>query len=158
LYGWLNFSSGKPTGNLNWIKTTASLIPTNYQSGFSNLNIAVIGSPYVPPAVGTRALDLTSGSVTVSDCNIGTDASLTWSNMLTTANAITKVTATGYATNLLSGSISGPLGLVTLSFRPTDAGAIAKVGLGVAMQNATNALGAFTGTNGYTGTFTVDHP
>jgi hypothetical protein len=158
LFGWLNFSSGKPTGNLDWIKTAPSLVPTNYQAGFTNPGLAVIGSLYTPPATGVRAIDLPAGSISVTDCNIGTDASLTWSNLLTTGNLITKVSATGYATNLMSGTVVSAIGRMTLSFRPTGAGAILKAGNGVVLQNSTNGYGAFTGTNGYTGGFKLDHP
>jgi hypothetical protein len=158
LFGWLDFSSGQPTGDVNWIKTQASLFPTNYQAGFSNLNVSVVGSLYTPPATSVRAINLTAGTATVTDLNVGTDASLTWSNLLTTANLITKVTATGYATNLMSGSVASTIGKITVSFRPTGAGAILKTANGVVLQNATNGVGAFTGTNGYTGTFTLDHP
>jgi hypothetical protein len=158
LHGWLNFSSGKPVGNLNWVKTSPSLIPTNYQAGFTNLDVAVIGSLYEPVLPGTRALGMTAGTLTVTDCNIGTDSTLTWSNLLTVANAITKVSATGYATNLMSGVIVGATGKMTVAFRPTDSGAILKAGAGVVLQNATNGLGFFTGTNGFTGTVDLEHP
>jgi hypothetical protein len=158
LFGWLNFTSGKPTGNLNWIKTSPSLFPTNYQAGFTNLNIIVEGSPYTPPAIGVRALEMTGGSVTVIDLNEGPDATLTWDVLLSTANKITKQSTLGYATNLLSGTVVGATGSMSMAFRPTGSGAILKIGAGVVMQNATNGVGRFTGTNGYTGSLFLDHP
>jgi hypothetical protein len=164
LHGWLDISSGTPQGEVNWLKTvpTVTLVPTNYPNGFTNLLVTILGSPYDPNGYsGGRALGMTSGTFKVSDCNVGTATNLTWNVSLNSLNAITRTA--GEATNSLSGSITKSLGLFAVKFRPSNAGPVSasnpdRIVTGVVLQNRTNALGAFNGNDGRTGTGELDHP
>jgi hypothetical protein len=155
LHGWLDFNGGAPVGDLSWLKMTnnpASLVTTNYPHGFTNQNIAVISSVYDPngyPGLGGRVLNLTSGTFSVAECNVGTDATRTWTFGLSTANVITR---TAGATNFLSGSLNKPFGLMTITFRPTGAAAVDnRTVRGVVLQNTSTGYGAFNAAASQTG-------
>ncbi|MGZ4974920.1 MAG: hypothetical protein ACXWDN_19345, partial [Limisphaerales bacterium] len=128
-----------------WIKPATPLgvtLPT-YLGGFTNV-VNVFGSVYAPavPAITpvNKLLEITDGS--------GLNLPLVLNADVTLSNAIVKVSPT---TNALSGSIVKGSGLMSVSFRPTGAGAITKTAKGVVLQNSNAAYGAFVGNNDGTG-------
>lgn len=139
VWGWLQFSNGKPVGDFSWIKTDGA---SNYiyPVGFTSV-LEVVGSPYSPPAKGVRALPITNGMATFSDGNLAGPMawSVNWSsnNAITVSAGLVKPTFTLAAkTGLLKGTFPHPqLGDARVSFG------------GVLMQNQTNAVGTFVGTN-----------
>lgn len=69
--GWVNFNTNAPanfSGDLNWFKNT-KLSDKIYRAGFSNA-VTITGSPYAPPAAGTRALNWTNGTVILTGGNL----------------------------------------------------------------------------------------
>jgi hypothetical protein len=143
--GWLDMTSGAPTGDLTWIKpaTWTSAMNTNYTTGF-NANFGVTGSAFTAPLLGTRVLTSDSNTylVTATDIASGTDSTLSWNVNLTTSNKF--VVLPGSATNAISLTVK-PTGEISLKFRPTGAGGAThdKTGAGVVLQNTTNMVGAF---------------
>ncbi|MGZ4964003.1 MAG: MBG domain-containing protein [Limisphaerales bacterium] len=145
LEGWIDLSGGTPVGEVTWIKPATPLgvtLPT-YLGGFTNV-VNVFGSVYAPavPAITpvNKLLEITDGS--------GLNLPLVLNADVTLSNAIVKVSPT---TNALSGSIVKGSGLMSVSFRPTGAGAITKTAKGVVLQNSNAAYGAFVGNNDGTG-------
>jgi hypothetical protein len=67
--GWLNFDGNHqaPTGSVSWIKKAN--VGSLYSGGFIS-QPAVLSSRYVAPTVGSRALDLSSGDVTIRGGNL----------------------------------------------------------------------------------------
>jgi hypothetical protein len=153
IHGWLDIAGGAPSGKMNWIKTAPSLLPTNYQSGFTNTDVSVIGSGYNPNAYGGRALGLGTVTLTVSNLNIGTDTNLTWRANISVGNLVTRSSG---ESNLVGGTIIKSTGLLGLKFRPSDAGPVSasnpdRTIQGVVMQNTTNAYGRFNAIDSKTG-------
>jgi hypothetical protein len=153
VFGWLDMSSGAPTGDLTWIKpaTWVNTKNINYTGGI-NAKFGVVGSAYTAPAVGTRVLTSDSNNylVTATDIGTGTSNTLSWNVNLTTLNKF--VVLPGSATNLISLTVKAT-GEISLKFRPTAAGkslSLDKVTAGVVLQGTTNMVGAFqnTGTIG----------
>jgi hypothetical protein len=106
--------------------------------------VTAFGSTYSPaiPAITlpNGVLDITDGS--------GLNLPLTFNAGVSSLNTIVK---SGSKTNLLTGSIMKPNGLMTVNFRPTGVGAITKSAKGVVLQSSNKAYGAFIGNNDGTG-------
>ncbi|MGP8200734.1 MAG: leucine-rich repeat protein [Limisphaerales bacterium] len=123
--------------NLAWIKPG-----TKHAGGFTNNNISVSGSLYNPPKAGSSGLNLTNGTLIIS--NGGSGEVLTYSNLSIVNNKLDNQTATGNPPNLLEGAITPATGIFTVTFRPTDShgNTVAK---GVILQDdsPTNAAGWF---------------
>jgi uncharacterized repeat protein (TIGR03803 family) len=146
LQGWLTLTTNNPAQsllgtNLSWIKISSR--SGLYTGGFTNTNITVLGSFYIPPQAGVEALtNLTNAKLIISNSNPADF--LAYSNLTMVDN---KLTASGTPPNLLEGVITRGTGVLTLTFRPTgaDHDTVAK---GVILQyntatNATNAAGWF---------------
>jgi uncharacterized repeat protein (TIGR03803 family) len=151
ILGWLAFSNQPPQTvwgtNLTWFKLpSASGI---YANGFTNA-VAPFGSAYV-----STPLNLTDATLTLS--NGGLSAPLTFS--LSETN--NKLTLLDGDTNLLRLQLNEGTGVLTVTFRPTDAHADI-VARGVLLENqtnspATNGAGWFKG-GGQTGSFLLQSP
>jgi hypothetical protein len=114
-----------------------------YAGGFTNTNLTVLGSLYVPPPSGTDVLLLTNGTLTFSNGDL--TAPLIYSNLSFTGDKLV-TSDPGNPTNKLAVAINPANGIMTVTFHPTGArGDI--VGKGVVLQNATNAAGWFLGTD-----------
>ena len=142
LIGWVKFTNS-PTremaGTLSWIKS--GWTNAVYHDGFTN-QFDLMGSLYVPPAKGTRALAITNGSVVLSDGNLVTP--LTRNVFIQTNNAMTITPTTntvrlalGAATGLLQGSFLHPN---LTNTKPT----LIK---GAVLQQQNFGAGYFVGTN-----------
>ncbi|MGD0816208.1 MAG: leucine-rich repeat protein [Verrucomicrobiota bacterium] len=123
--------------NLAWIKPA-----TSHGGGFTNTNISVLGSLYLPPTGGSSGLDLTNGTLIISNSNSG-DV-LTYSNLSIVNDKLANQTATGNPPNLLEGALTPATGVFTATFRPNGATANT-VAKGVVLQDGslTNAAGWF---------------
>jgi hypothetical protein len=106
LEGWLNFANGAPNGNVSWIRPAGRLTAT-YTNGFTNVTTA-FGSQYTPSIPSFTPAD---GALDIGP--------LTWQYAVSNNNAIAILP--GSVTNALAGSISAPLGSVSVSYRPTGA-------------------------------------
>ena len=140
LQGWLTLTNNPKTvlgTNLTWIKIS-SRAGTLYAGGFTNTNITILGSLYIPPQAGMGALtNLTNGTLIIN----GTPA---YSNLAVVGD---KLINNGPGD--LTGVITRGTGVLTVTFRPTGAGIVGK---GVVLQdststNATNAAGWFLETD-----------
>ena len=131
--------------NLTWIKT--NLPKTLYAAGFTNTNITVLGSLYVPPKSGVNNFTLTNGTLTIGNGDLAVP--LIYSNLTIDGN---KLITNGNPTNKLEGVITPATGVLTVTFQPPNAHSdiVAK---GVVLQyttttnTTTNAAGWFLGTN-----------
>jgi uncharacterized repeat protein (TIGR01451 family) len=159
LLGWIVFTNAPPqnvSGQVNWIKP-ANPASALYPSGFTNLSVTgVLGSPYANTTrTGVPVLNLTNGALLLSNGNL-LNGSLLFTNIGTNAashSALTNLDAgtTLGPTNYLAIALNPNNGLITLTFQPTGA-TNATLAHGAVLQNQTNALGAFPGTN-QTGSF-----
>jgi hypothetical protein len=139
IWGWLQFVDHEPMGNLTWIKTTGA---SNYiyPNGFTSV-VEITGSPYVPPATGIKALNMTDGTATFSEGNLNGPVSwgINWaSNNKITVNAgVPKPTFTVTPkTGLLKGTFPyPPLNNAPVSFS------------GAVLQRQKYGAGTFIGTN-----------
>jgi hypothetical protein len=141
LLGWLTLGNETVAGtNLAWIKTN---VPgALYAAGFTNTNVAVLGSLYISPSTGASALNLTNGTLTIGDG--GLLDTLIYSNLSVTGE---KLITNGTPTNKLTGVITRGTGILTVTFRPTGAKADVTA-KGVVLQDtsfSTNAAGWFPG-------------
>jgi hypothetical protein len=150
LLGWLSLTNN-PTNqppqtllgtNLSWIKLSSGS-GTSYANGFTNTNITVLGSHYVPPSSGADILFLTNGTLTISNGDLA--SALVYSNLSIAGSKLSNDDP-GNPTNKLAVAINPANGTMTVTFRPTGSGRNT-VGRGVVLQNGTNAAGWFLGTN-----------
>ena len=149
LLGWLaltNDTTNQPAQmilgtSLAWIKT--NIPKTLYAPGFTNTNITVLGSLYIPPASRGNALTLTNGTLTIG--NGGLADVLIYSNLTIAGDKLVN-TNLDNPTNQLKGVITPGAGIFTVTFRPTGVhtDTVAK---GVVLQDdpTTNAAGWFLG-------------
>ncbi|MDB6058808.1 MAG: hypothetical protein JWO95_2652, partial [Verrucomicrobiales bacterium] len=150
LEGWIDFSSGAPSGNITWIKAAhpVGVTLTTYPAGFSNV-VNVFGSAYVPvaPAVtlANNQLEITDGS--------GLNLPLTFDTTVTALNQLSKLPGT---TNKMTGSINTSTGLLSVSFQPTGLGNAQVTAKGVVLQSSNAAYGAFIGRDDGTGKTNTD--
>jgi hypothetical protein len=147
LQGWLTLANTTNTpsqtlsgANLTWIKASGRS-DTLYAAGFTNTNIIVLGSFYKPPSAGSSSLNLTNGTLIISN---GPGNVLIYSNLTITDNKLGNQDAAGNPANLLQGTIAPGTGVLTLTFRPNGAGGNI-TGKGVVLQDdsPTNAAGWF---------------
>jgi hypothetical protein len=161
LMGWIYFTNEPPQNIstnswLSWIKP--SIPKTLYPLGFTNLiTQGLLGSPYTNTArEGVPVLNLTNATLTLSNGNL-TNGFLVYTNIgtnLASRNTLTNLDAGNTnlsPTNHLAIAINTNNGLVTLTFQATGEKSNT-VAHGAVLQNQTNALGAFPGTN-QTGSF-----
>jgi hypothetical protein len=153
VFGWLTFSNQPASalgGNVYWFRP-AGKTPTVYQSGFSN-SVPVIGSAYNPAE--KPLLALTSGQVTLDSGNLRPP--ITNQIALSSSDIIT-VPKTTENTNKLTLTINKTTGAITGSFaNPSNPKQTVKIN-GVLLQNQTNAVGYFIGTN-QSGAFLLANP
>jgi hypothetical protein len=142
LLGWIIITNQPPQtldGQISWIKPAVA--KTLYPLGFTNA-ASVLGSPYTRPAAGAPVLDLTNGTLTLSNGNLTTP--LIYTVGLTRGNVLTN---TGTSpTNSLAIVLNPTNGLLKVTFRAPGA-KTNTVGSGAVLQNQTNALGSFLGPN-----------
>jgi hypothetical protein len=140
LLGWLHFQDTPTrhiTGNVSWIKT-AEATNNFYPDGFTNV-MAAIGSGYIPPQSGTRALNLTNIVITRSSLATGavTNLATLGSNNVFAVQSPNpqqlKLTLNA-GNGLLSGSFVEPIGRTNLI-------------KGVILQTIRQAAGYFLTTN-----------
>jgi len=150
LLGWIYFTNEPPqnvstNSSFSWIKPAVAHIL--YPSGFTNLSLTgVLGSPYTNPP-GGPVLNLTNATLILSNGNL-TNGLLTFTNINLTNNTLTNLAGKANLgpTNYLLLAIKTNNGLETVTFRATGAGTNT-IAHGAVLQNQTNALGAFPGTN-----------
>jgi hypothetical protein len=138
LHGWVtitNRGTNSVEGQLVWLKSSG-LSGNIYPNGM-NTEIDVVGSTYIPPATGSRALPVTNGIVLLSNGNLSYD--MTNSITLSSANLITVTPA---YTNKLVLSINAGLGTIGGSFRD-PVSHLTRTIKGVLLQQQTNAQGFF---------------
>lgn len=141
IMGWVNFNTNAPanfSGDLNWFKNT-KLSDKIYRAGFSNA-VTITGSPYAPPAAGTRALNWTNGTVILTGGNL--PGPLTNQVTLGTNNVFTVTDGT----NQLVLAITVTNGLVFGSFKH-PAITLPVPLKGAVLQNTNAIFGSFVGTN-----------
>ena len=141
IVGWLNFDTNPPvnfSGDLKWFKKT-KISDKVYRNGFTNA-VTLTGSPYAPPAAGTRAVNWTNGTVILSGGNLS--GPITNQVTLGTNNVFTVTDGT----NQLVLSITGTNGLVSGSFKH-PAITLPVPLKGAVLQNSNAIYGAFVGTN-----------
>jgi hypothetical protein len=147
LLGWLTVTNNPPQmilgTNLSWIKRS-SKAGTLYAGGFTNTNITVLSSLYVPPASHMNNFTLTNGTLTISNGDL--TGALIYSNLTIVGDKLANVNAAGNPPNLLEGVIAPATGVMTVTFRATGAHANT-VATGVVLQDTTqtNAAGWFLG-------------
>ena len=139
LLGWIGLKSGSPAGNLAWIKP-ATRSTALYTNGFTNLSLAVEGSPWTNPLPHTAAIDLATGQLDIAGESLRTN--LTFNVAVSNNNALVKLP--GSPTNSLTGSINPKTGLLTVTFG-NGAGRATTAGKGAVLQHETNAAGFFLG-------------
>ncbi|MGD0816085.1 MAG: Ig-like domain-containing protein [Verrucomicrobiota bacterium] len=162
LQGWLTVTDTTNTpsqtivgANLAWIKVS-SPPGSLYAEGFTNTNITVLGSFYMPPPAGSSGLDLTNGTLIISNGNSG--EVLTYSNLSIVDNKLGNQTAAGNPPNALEGTITPATGILTVTFQPTGSSKniVAK---GVVLQDdsPTNGAGWFLDAD-QSGSFILQQP
>jgi hypothetical protein len=154
-WAWNLFTNGSVDSlpmEASWINTTNATKGALYRSGFTNQEVQMVGSPY--NSTKRPLLGLTNGIVLLEGGGLAVE--LSDKIILSTTNTI-MVTNAGGNTNQLSLTIDKRHGTISGSFvYPTNA----KQGItinGVLMQNQTNAVGYFPGTN-QTGAFLLGNP
>jgi hypothetical protein len=152
-FGWITFSNEPASalgGTMYWFRP-AGKTPTVYQSGFTNM-ASIVGSAYIPTE--KPLLALSGGQVTLDGGNL--PFSIT--NQITlSANDTITVPHTAENTNKLALTINKTTGAISGSFaNPSNPKKTITV-KGVLLQNQTNAVGYFLGTN-YSGAFLLENP
>ncbi len=163
LMGWIYFTNEPPqnistNSSLSWIKPAVP--KTLYPLGFTNfISQGLLASPYTNTAKeGVPVLNLTHATLTLTNGNL-TNGFLLYTNIgtnLLSRNTLTNLDAGNTnlsPTNHLVIAINTNNGLVTLTFQATGEKSNT-VAHGAILQNQTNALGAFPGTN-QTGSFNL---
>jgi hypothetical protein len=117
--------------DLTWIKVTAA-------TNFTNANIIAQGSFYVPPQKGGDGVSLTNGTLTIN--NVTSNTALVYNNVTVSNNELT-FPESGNPANKLTGVITPGTGVLTVTFRPTDATATI-VAKGVVLQDAASPAAA----------------
>jgi hypothetical protein len=146
LLGWITFTNQPPQtlfGSVTWIKPSAA--KTLYPNGF-NLNVpAVLGSAYTnADATNGPVLALPQGTLTLTNGNL--TPALVYEVGLSSKNQLTNQIGGSSPTNFLAIALNPSNGVLTVTFRATGA-KTNTVGYGAVLQDQTNALGAFPGTN-----------
>lgn len=135
--GWVTFASTATndlSGDATWIKE--STVGGVYGSGFTN-DFNITGSYYVEQEIGTTAINLTSGTVTLSGGDLSTPI-----NTSVTLNVDHTVTIDPLDVNALTFSIDIANGTFSGSFLHPDLGTVHSFD-GVLLQSSTNAVGYF---------------
>ena len=154
VFSWITFSNLPASalgGTMYWFRP-AGKAPAVYQSGFTNLMVPVIGSAYNPTDMPLLAL--TSGQVTLDGGNLP----VAITNQITlAANNIITLTTASENSDKLDLTINKTNGAITGTFaNPSHPGQTVKI-RGVLLQNQTNAVGYFLGTN-QSGAFLFENP
>jgi uncharacterized repeat protein (TIGR03803 family) len=183
LWGWMyvNGQSITSSPSLSWINATNPARMAVYRSGFTNQEVTLTGSLYVPtnalaatwpasltatleggnlPFGITNALILKTGGE-ITPTNTVTQTNMNVTNTIGTNVAVTNVTMNvtnmTTETNKLILTIHKKTGVISGSFaNPAAPKQTIKIN-GVLLQGQTNAQGYFLGTN-QSGTFTLDPP
>jgi len=132
--GWIDMTTGAPSGTLTWIKKPAS--SGLFTNGFTNLVLAQ-GSTWTN-LVSHPAINLPAGQLNISGGNLL--APLSFIVGLNNKNDLTNSAST--PTNSLLGTINPKTGLLTITFGDGE-GAATTIGKGAVLQNTTNAAGFF---------------
>jgi uncharacterized repeat protein (TIGR03803 family) len=152
-FGWINFSNLPASalgGTMYWFRP-AGKTPAVYQRGFTN-TASIVGSAYKP--TDKPLLALTIGQVTLDGGNLP----FTITNQITLSPADTiTVPHTAENTNKLLLTITKTIGVISGSFaNPSNPKKTITVN-GVLLQNQTNVVGHFLGTN-ESGVFLIEKP
>ena len=139
--GWLRFEGTSPSnrlsGNVSWIKPALSSAKI-YPSGFA-VNSATIGSRFTPPTAGSRTLDLTNATLTLSGGNlaarISSEIELTADNKILNRSTNKLTLTIAPASGLISGSFTDPATGKSVPFK------------GAVLENERRGSGYFLGTN-----------
>jgi uncharacterized repeat protein (TIGR03803 family) len=149
LLGWLTLTNNitnQPAQmivgtNLAWIKT--NIPKALYAAGFTNTNVTVLGSLYVP---GAGLSVLTNGTLILSNGSLA--GALIYSNLTIVDNKLVNPNTAGSSSNQLSGVVTPATGVLTVTFRPTGASAdIVAKGVILPYDTPTNAAGWFLDTD-----------
>ena len=141
ILGWLGFEGSAPTnrlsGTVSWVKP-AQASAKLYSSGLA-LNIAATGSRYLPPAAGSRILDLTKATLTLSGGNlpvpIVNEIEVTPDNKILNLSENKLTLTIAPASGLLTGNITDSASGRSINFK------------GVVLQTERLGAGYFLGTN-----------
>lgn len=139
--GWLNFNGNRhaPTGQVSSIKKPG--FGPLYPAGFTT-QVDVLGSRYVPPAANTRAINLTSGTVTTKGGNLLTS----FVNMFS-YKVQNKFAFSAPDVNKQALAIAVATGKLTGSFNHPNLKNAPKAVQGVVLQDQVTGRGFFLGTN-----------
>ncbi len=154
LLGWLeitNNPSNTPPqtilgSSISWIKESSNP-RTLYAGGFTNTNITLLASIYVPPQRGAQILtNLTNGTLIISNGNLTTN--LIYGSLVFEGDKLVSTSPDANPTNELTSVLTPSTGILTLTFRPTGSHhSITATGVILPAATGTNAAGWFLGTN-----------
>ncbi|MFM2082689.1 MAG: hypothetical protein RL380_1380, partial [Verrucomicrobiota bacterium] len=152
LIGWAHFTNGVApavSGSFVWLKNPCTN-GNNFPDGFE-VDAEITGARYTPPTLGMRAVNLTNGTVTLTDGDLA--APLTANFSLSTANVISFPAPNVYK---CLATITPGSGLVKLTFTPPGTPR-AITATGVILQGERFVDGYFLGA-GTSGRFTMQSP
>lgn len=138
MLGWINFTNTAPTGTVSWIKKSGATAV--YPNGFTNESV-LLGSRYLVPATGTRAVDITTGTVMLTSGNLS--SAITRSVSISTANVLA-ITPTNQTVKL---TLTPKTGLLSGNFKHPDNANTTTTIKGVVLQEQELGGGFFVGTN-----------
>ena len=139
LQGWLSLTNENSSGQAQAIQGTGvawikpAVAKSLYAAGFTNTDIAVLGSLY------TNGFDLTGGTLTIGD-GTGTNM-LTYTNVTIANNKLT------VAGGEVTGAITSGTGVLSLTIKPAGGKSLAAKGVVTENAAGTNGAGWFLGTN-----------
>jgi hypothetical protein len=137
ILGWATITNNAPAGTLSWIKTVG--LSGTYPAGFTN-EASLLGSSYVAPSTGRRALEIANGTITLADGDL--PSAITRSVSLNTNNVIAIIPAD----NLVKPVLKASKGLLSGTFNNPNTGTSTPI-KGVVLQDQKIGGGFFVGTN-----------
>jgi hypothetical protein len=137
-YGWVTFHDRTPSGEIRQVKT--GLTNSVYPNGFTNES-ALIGALYSPAALGIPVLNMTSGTITLTNGNLS--GALVGSGILIKGNNSAVVTSD----NNIKFSLSSGTGLINGTFQHPENGNTVTSFRGAVLQGENAGAGHFLGTN-----------
>jgi hypothetical protein len=139
LLGWVNFTNQAPVGTVSWLSrpNTNTAVP----AGFTN-EITLVGSPYTPPPVAPKVLNISTGLVTMVDGELADPLE----NQIKMAKN-SAISVLGGNTNKLLLGISPANGVMSGKMpHPANPSKFISI-RGVVLQNENIGAGYFLGTN-----------
>ncbi|MBA4148309.1 MAG: hypothetical protein H0X66_09350 [Verrucomicrobia bacterium] len=146
--GWLNYETNAlgnmaPAGNLHWINTGADSL---YANGFTNQNLEVIGSRWLPPIAksGIRAVEMTNVVISFAEGNLSEPFE---ARFMVSSNTTLLALKTETYLNKVKAGLAAKTGLLKGTFaHPEDPAPPTKYA-GVLVQDYNFGSGFFIGTN-----------